>query len=97
MIRHVVLFRFEGGCSQQEIEALLDELEELPQRYPALKRWCMGPNLSTRDDTFTHAFSVEVDTERELLDYLNSDYHEHFVSTRWRPLIADRAIVSWEC
>lgn len=96
MIRHVVAFRFRDSVPEDERRRMLDELEGFPARYPAMQRWGMGVNRSTRDDTFTHAFSIEFEREEDLLDYLGSERHERFVAERFRPLIAARAIVSFE-
>lgn len=95
MIRHVVAFRFRPELPEPERAALLAELEALPGRFPAMRRFALGPNISRRDDTFSHAFSVEFDTEVELVAYLDSEEHERFVRERFRPLVEARAIVSF--
>lgn len=96
MIRHTVAFRFRDDVDRATIDALLAELETFPAHYPAMQRWSSGINRSTRDDRFTHAFSVEFDTEAELAAYLSSERHERFVAEVWRPVVAERAIVSYE-
>ena len=97
MIRHVVAFRFRPDAPSDRVDALLAELETFPGHFPSMQRWSLGTNRSNRDDTFTHAFSVEFATEADLLGYLHSDRHERFVAERWRPIVDKRAIVSWEC
>ena len=96
MIRHVVAFRFRDEVDAGARQAMVDELNSFPSQFPAMQRWALGENISQRDDTFTHAFIVEFDTEDELLAYLNSERHERFVQERFRPQIAGRAIVSFE-
>ncbi len=96
MIRHTVVFRFRPEVDRATIDAVLAELDTFPAHFPAMRRWSAGLNRSTRDDRFTHAFSVEFDTEAELAAYLSSDRHERFVAEVWRPVIAERAIVSYE-
>lgn len=95
MIRHTVAFRFTAEATAEQVEALLAELDTFPQIYPAMRRWSSGVNRSVRDDRFTHAFSVEFDTEAELDAYLSGQRHETFVADRFRPLVAERAIVSY--
>jgi 2,3-dihydroxy-p-cumate/2,3-dihydroxybenzoate 3,4-dioxygenase len=94
MIKHMVAFRFRSGVSEDDQARLLAELDDLPRRFSAMKRWSLGRNISRRDDTFTHGFTVEFDTEEELIAYLGSEAHERFVTQRFRPLIQQRAIVS---
>lgn len=96
MIRHVVAFSFRPDVGDAERQALLDELNRFPAAFPAMRRWALGQNISRRDDTFTHAFSVEFASEAELVAYLDSAAHERFVQERFRPLIGSRAIVSFE-
>lgn len=96
MIRHVVAFRFREEVSEGGRQSLIDELNRFPLHYPAMRRWALGTNRSRRDATFSHAFSVEFDSEVELTAYLDSDAHERFVRERFRPLVEARAIVSFE-
>lgn len=95
MIRHVVAFAFRPEVPEPERAELLAELEALPARFPAMRRFALGTNISRRDDTFSHAFSVEFETEGELVAYLDSEEHERFVRERFRPLVEKRAIVSF--
>ena len=96
VIRHVVVFSFVESVREPDREALLGELSELPQHFPTMQRFALGTNISRRDTTFTHAFSVEFENEDELVAYLDSERHETFVRLRFRPLVASRAIVSFE-
>lgn len=96
MIRHVLTFNFHEHVDDDTRTQLLDELATFPERYPTMRNWTMGRNISKRDDTYQWAFVVDFDTEDDLVDYLNSDSHETFVRQRWQPLIKSRAITSFE-
>lgn len=96
MIKHMVAFRFREDVDEADRQAVLDELNDFPGHYPTMRRWALGENISNRDDTFSHAFTVEFASEAELLAYLGSERHERFVRERFRPRIAARAIVSFE-
>jgi catechol 2,3-dioxygenase-like lactoylglutathione lyase family enzyme len=96
MIRHTLSFRFKDEVPDEARAAVLAELSTFPERYPAMRNWSMGRNISTRDSTFTHSMSVEFDTNDELLAYLSSDSHERFVRQAWQPVIAQQVIVSYE-
>ncbi len=96
MITHIVTFRFAESVDAASRQAVLDELQTFPSRFPAMQRWRLGANQSRRDDTFTHAFVVEFAAEEDLLRYLGSEAHEEFVRNRWKPVIASRAITSFE-
>jgi 2,3-dihydroxy-p-cumate/2,3-dihydroxybenzoate 3,4-dioxygenase len=96
MIRHIVAFSFKEATSPVEREQLLAELRALPSAYPSMRRFAIGTNISRRDATFSHAFSVEFNSIEELNDYLESERHEKFVAERFRPIVEQRAIVSFE-
>ncbi len=96
MIRHVVVFRFNDNLSSQERTALLAELADLPRRFPEMRNFAIGENKSDRDRRFTHGFSAEFSDLATLSAYLTSDEHEEFAAQRFRPSIAERAIVSFD-
>lgn len=96
MIKHVVAFTFKPEVGAEKVAQILAELDTFPARYGAMRDWSAGQNISTRDQTFTHVFSVEFAAAEELLAYLHSESHEAFVRERWRPVIARQAIVSYE-
>jgi hypothetical protein len=96
MIRHFVAFSFKRDTADETRDGILSELRTFPARFPAMKNWRDGRNISRRDQTFEYAFAVEFDSEVELLAYLNSGEHECFVKERFRPNIEARAIISFE-
>jgi hypothetical protein len=96
VIRHVLLFRFRDEVAESDRQAMLEELGRFPERYPAMQRFALGLNRSRRDDRFTHAMHIEFDRWDQLDAYLGSDAHEAFVASRFRPLVAERAIASIE-
>lgn len=96
MIRHTLLFRFGEEVTEFKREEILAELATFPDTYPQMQNWSMGTNLSSRDQRFSHGMAVDFDDEQDLLAYLNSDSHEAFVRDKWRPVIADQAIVAYE-
>lgn len=94
MIRHVVAFRFKDSVSPEQAEAILHELSTFPDHYPQMRNWSLGDNVSTRDQSMTHAFMVEFDDEAALRAYLSSDTHEGFVTDVWRPAIERQTIAT---
>ncbi|QAA94219.1 Dabb family protein [Pollutimonas thiosulfatoxidans] len=96
MMRHTVFFSFKPEVSAEARNALLKEYTTFPAQFLAMRDFTLGANQSERDDTFEYAFSVEFESEVELKAYLNSREHEEHVRDRFRPLIRNRAIVSYE-
>ena len=96
MIRHMVFFSFKPDVDPSRRDALLREYTTFPAVYPTMRNFTLGRNISQRDQTFEYAFTVEFEGEGDLRAYLNSREHEDHVVERFRPLIAARAIVSYE-
>ena len=96
MIRHMVLFGFRPGVEDADRESILAELATFPGHFPAMRQFGLGENISQRDTTFSHVMTIEFETRRELEDYLDSERHERFVATRFRPNVARRSIASYE-
>lgn len=96
VIRHVLLFSFRPDAEEAERRSMLQEFEEFPNQFPQMMRWQSGLNQSKRDQTYSHAMTVEFGSFAELNEYLDSERHERFVTERFRPLVAQRAIVTFE-
>lgn len=95
MIRHVLTFSFRADADPATCDAVLAELETFPDRFPAMRGWALGPNISRRDDTFAYAFVVDFADEDALAAYLSSEEHETFVTERWKPVVDHRAITTF--
>jgi 2,3-dihydroxy-p-cumate/2,3-dihydroxybenzoate 3,4-dioxygenase len=96
MIQHVLVFRFRDDVDEAERDRLLGELRTFPSHFPAMRNFHLGRNESTRDDRFTHGLTVQFDKAELLHAYLSSERHEAFVRERFKPNIAERAIVSFD-
>ena len=96
MIRHIVLFRFKPEADAVRCDRLLREYATFPTLYPAMRNFTLGRNISERDQAYAYAFTVEFDDVVALNAYLNSAGHEEHVRERFKPLIASRAIATFE-
>ena len=96
MIRHVVLFSFKDHLSDEVADEVLTGLNRFPEKFGAMQRFGLGRNLSRRDATFTHVMTMEFQTLQDLADYLDSEQHEHFVASVFKPNVSRRAIASYE-
>lgn len=92
----MVVFRFRDDVAPDARDELLAELRSFPDHFGDMIDFRLGRNESRRDDRYSHAFTVRFESMDRLVAYLDSERHERFVAERWRPLIARRAIVSFE-
>ena len=74
----------------------MDECRKFPTRFPQMRNWQLGRNISERDSTYQYAMTVQFESVGELDAYLRSDFHESFVVQRFKPIIKHRAIVTIE-
>jgi len=96
MIRHTLLFEPRKDLSHEQFEELLAGLRDFPNRYPTMKRFCLGPNISKRDTTFSYVMTMEFDSVEELEAYLRSEYHQQFVEFMFLPKVERRAIATMD-
>ena len=55
MIRHTLSFRFADGTDQATRDSVLAELRTFPDRYPAMRGFVLGENISTRGSAPFHS------------------------------------------
>ena len=96
MIKHTVMFRFKDDAPEDKKKILLDEYMTFPKKFPTMRNFSFGRNVSERDQTYEYAFCVEFETMQDLKDYLSSHEHEEHVVERFRPIVAARSISSFE-
>jgi hypothetical protein len=96
MIRHILLFTFREDVAPADSQAMLAEFGRFPERFPQMRDWQLGRNASHRDRHYEYAMTVHFQDWPALDAYLDSAPHETFVAERFRPLIARRAIASFE-
>lgn len=92
----MLMFRFKADADSDACQRVLAELGRFPQRFPSMRNFALGRNRSERDDSFTHAMTIEFESWSDLEAYLSSDEHEAFVTESFRPLIAQRAIATFD-
>ena len=71
-LRHVVLFKFKEGTSEEDIKKIEDAFAALPGKIPEIKAYEWGINNSPEglDKGFTHCFFLTFDSEEDRAVYL---------------------------
>ena len=88
------MFELRRDLTAEKAEAVLAGLKDFPNKFPAMRRFYLGRNISSRDRTFSYAMSVEFDSLEDLESYLASEYHKHFVDVWFQPNVERRAIAT---
>ena len=90
----MLFFSFQPTATPQQRQSMLQDFAAVAASFPQIKKLELGENGSRRDDRYTHAMTMQFESFADLDAYLHSERHEAFVSTRFRPLVSHRAIVS---
>ena len=78
MVRHIVLFRFKEGITQEKIDECFSALQDMMGRIPGILEFEHGPNNSPEglNEGFTHGFIMTFDSPKSRDAYLPHPIHE---------------------
>jgi len=80
VLRHVVLFKFKEGTTNEQIKAIENAFCALPSKIDTIYDFEWGTDVSTenRADGFTHCFLVTFKSEADRAVYLPHPEHKAF-------------------
>lgn len=80
VLRHVVLFKFKDGVSEQQIDEVVKAFAALPGKIDAIRDFEMGTDVSVENKAqgFTHGFIVTFADETGRAEYLPHPAHKAF-------------------
>ncbi len=79
-LRHVVLFKFKEGTTQEDINSVEMSFAALPAKIPEIRSFEWGTNNSPEglDKGFTHCFILTFNSEEDRALYLPHPDHKAF-------------------
>lgn len=79
-LRHVVLFKFKEGTTEEEIKKVEEAFTTLPGKIPEIRDFEWGTNNSPEglDKGFTHCFFLTFNSEEDRAAYLPHPDHKAF-------------------
>ena len=82
-LRHVVLFAFKDGVTNEQIDAVVADFGKLKERIPGIAAYEWGTNVSPEglNQGLTHCFTLSFASEEERNVYLLHAAHQAFVDT----------------
>jgi hypothetical protein len=82
-LRHVVLFAFKDGATNEQIDAVVADFGKLKERIPGITAYEWGTNVSPEglNQGFTHCFTLSFASEEDRNGYLLHAAHQAFVDT----------------
>jgi hypothetical protein len=96
MIRHVVLFRWNDGTTQQQVDDLAAHLRALPSKIPEIRSFRCGPDVGINEGNWQFAVVAEFDTIADQTIYRDHPAHQWVIDEKIAPIRADRAAVQYD-
>jgi len=80
-VKHVVLFKFKDGTSEEKIAELIEGYKALPTKINAMKHFEWGPDVSIENlqDGFTHCFITTFENVAGRDSYIPHQAHQDYV------------------
>jgi hypothetical protein len=94
-VRHVVMFEFTEGTTDEQIAAMTAGLETLPGLIPEIREYHVGPDLGLNEGNHRYAVVADFATEADYLTYRDHPAHLAVIAERVRPILATRAAVQF--
>ena len=96
MIRHTVVFQWNGDATQEQKQQVATEVAKLPSMVPSIRAFASGPDVGLNQGNFDFAVSADFDDEAGYLAYRDDPGHRDIVQRFVLPLAAQRAAVQFE-
>jgi Stress responsive A/B Barrel Domain len=96
VIRHVVIFRFADGTTDEQKEAVRAALQRLPELIPEIRAYRFGDDLGLRDDTYDFAVTADFDDVNSFLVYRDHPDHQKAIAEFIAPIVKARAAMQFE-
>jgi len=96
VIRHVVMFSWIDGTTEDAIVAVARELDAMAADIDSLADFSHGPDIGANDGNFDYVVTADFDDRDGYLAYRDHPRHREVVSTVLAPLIAARSAVQFE-
>ncbi|MCG2461768.1 Dabb family protein [Flavobacteriaceae bacterium F89] len=80
LLRHVVLFKFKDGASEDKIKAIEDAFKALPSKIPQIAslEWGLNNSPEGLNKGFTHCYFLTFKSEADRAIYLPHPDHKAF-------------------
>jgi Stress responsive A/B Barrel Domain len=92
-VRHIVMFRFAEGATQQQIGELSSGLSALPQSISEIRAYRHGPDAGISDTSWDYAVIGDFDSAADYLAYRNHPVHQALIRDLVQPIVEARAAV----
>jgi hypothetical protein len=96
VFRHVVMFRFVDGTTEEQKEALRAGLTRLPEVIPEIRAYRFGADAGINEGNFHFVVTADFDDVASYLSYRDNADHQKLIAELIKPVVAERAAVQFE-
>ncbi|WP_424536612.1 Dabb family protein [Sphaerisporangium viridialbum] len=96
MFRHVVLFTWVAGATEEQKATVEAGLRELPGVIPEIRRYDIGADAGINPGNYEFAVVADFDSVEDYLVYRDHPVHRALIADAIRPILANRAAVQYE-
>lgn len=93
MFRHIVLFTWTPDATPDQIDAVFEGLQGLPDAIPEIRSYTFGRDAGLADGNYDAAVVGDFDDEDGYRTYATHPVHLELIADRIKPIIAQRVAV----
>ncbi|GAA3786023.1 hypothetical protein GCM10022226_00160 [Sphaerisporangium flaviroseum] len=95
MFRHVVLFTWVAGTTDEQKATVEAALKELPGAIPEIRRYEIGSDAGVNPGNHEFAVVADFDSVEDYLVYRDHPVHRAVIADAIKPILAERAAVQY--
>ena len=96
MFRHVVMFRWVDGTTDEQKEALRAALTRLPEIIPEIRSYRFGEDAGINEGNFDFVVTADFDDRGGYVSYRDNADHQKLIVELIKPIVAERGAVQFE-
>ncbi|MGH9231566.1 MAG: Dabb family protein [Acidimicrobiales bacterium] len=95
-LRHVVMFRFADGTTDEQVRALADGLDGMPAVVGTMVDYRHGRDAGINETTYDYVVVGDFATLDDYLTYRDHPDHQALIRDLVRPILGERASIQFE-
>jgi hypothetical protein len=95
-VRHVVMFRFVDGTTDEQVQALSDGLDRMPEVVGTMLDYRHGRDVGISEGTYDYVVVGDFARVDDYLTYRDHPDHQALIRDLVRPIVGERASIQFE-
>ena len=95
-LRHVVMFRLIDGTTDEQVQALSDGLDRMPEVVGTMLDYRHGRDVGINEGTYDYVVVGDFATVDDYLTYRDHPDHQALIRDLVRPIVGERASIQFE-